>query len=120
MTEALLISNLTKTYANNMQALSQVNLSVKQGDFFALLGSNGAGKTTMIGIICSLLNKSSGKVQVLGKDQSQHLNEVKRMIGLMPQEFNFNPFEPIEEILINQAGYYGIDRCTAKAKQKSY
>ncbi|MBT6967042.1 MAG: ABC transporter ATP-binding protein [Candidatus Thioglobus sp.] len=118
MTEALLISNLTKTYANNMQALSRVNLSVKQGDFFALLGSNGAGKTTMIGIICSLLNKSSGKVQVLGKDQSQHLNEVKRMIGLMPQEFNFNPFEPIEEILINQAGYYGIDRCTAKAQAK--
>ena len=116
MPEALLISNLTKTYANNMQALSRVDLSVKQGDFFALLGSNGAGKTSMIGIICSLLNKSSGKVQVLGKDQSTHLNEVKRLIGLMPQEFNFNPFEPIEEILINQAGYYGIEQSQAKAQ----
>ena len=72
MLEALSISNLTKTYANNMQALSSVNLSIKQGDFFALLGSNGAGKTTMIGIICSLLNKSSGEVRVLGKDQSKH------------------------------------------------
>ena len=116
MLEALSISNLIKTYANNMTALSSVNLSVKQGDFFALLGSNGAGKTTMIGIICSLLNKTSGEVLVLGKDQSKHLNEVKRMIGLMPQEFNFNPFEPVEEILINQAGYHGIDRTRAKAQ----
>ena len=116
MLQALSISNLTKTYANNMKALSSINLSVEQGDFFALLGSNGAGKTTMIGIICSLLNKTSGEVLVLGKDQSKHLNEVKRMIGLMPQEFNFNPFEPVEEILVNQAGYYGIDRSSAKAQ----
>ena len=116
MLQALSISNLTKTYANNMKALSSVNLSVEQGDFFALLGSNGAGKTTMIGIICSLLNKTSGEVLVLGKDQSKHLNKVKRMIGLMPQEFNFNPFEPVEEILVNQAGYYGIDRSSAKAQ----
>ncbi len=116
MLQALSISNLTKTYSNNMKALSSVNLSVEQGDFFALLGSNGAGKTTMIGIICSLLNKTSGEVLVLGKDQSKHLNEVKRMIGLMPQEFNFNPFEPVEEILVNQAGYYGIDRSSAKAQ----
>ena len=116
MSNALLISNLTKTYANNVSALSQVSLCVEQGDFFALLGSNGAGKTTMIGIICSLLNKTSGEVSVLGLEQSKNLNQVKRMIGLMPQEFNFNPFEPIEEILINQAGYYGIDRQSAKAK----
>ena len=116
MLQALSISNLTKTYANNMKALSSINLSVEQGDFFALLGSNGAGKTTMIGIICSLLNKTSGEVLVLGKDQSKHLNKVKRMIGLMPQEFNFNPFEPVEEILVNQAGYYGIDRSSAKAQ----
>ncbi|CAC9580033.1 Uncharacterized efflux ABC transporter, ATP-binding protein YadG [uncultured Gammaproteobacteria bacterium] len=116
MPNALLISNLTKTYANNISALSQVNLSVEQGDFFALLGSNGAGKTTMIGIISSLLNKTSGEVSVLGLDQSTNLNQVKRMIGLMPQEFNFNPFEPIEEILINQAGYYGIDRQSARAR----
>lgn len=119
MSNALLISNLTKTYANNVSALSQVNLCVKQGDFFALLGSNGAGKTTMIGIICSLLNKTSGEVSVLGLEQSKNLNQVKRMIGLMPQEFNFNPFEPIEEILINQAGYYGIDRQSAKARAET-
>lgn len=116
MPHALLISDLTKTYANNVQALSQVNLNVEQGDFFALLGSNGAGKTTMIGIICSLLNKTSGNIKVLGMNQSTQLNDVKRTIGLMPQEFNFNPFEPIEEILINQAGYYGIDRRSAKTK----
>jgi len=119
MSNALLISNLTKIYANNVSALSQVNLCVKQGDFFALLGSNGAGKTTMIGIICSLLNKTSGEVSVLGLEQSKNLNQVKRMIGLMPQEFNFNPFEPIEEILINQAGYYGIDRQSAKARAET-
>ncbi|SMN15206.1 ABC-type multidrug transport system, ATPase component [uncultured Candidatus Thioglobus sp.] len=116
MPNALLISNLTKTYANNVSALSKVNLSVEQGDFFALLGSNGAGKTTMIGIVSSLLHKTSGEVSVLGLDQSTNLNQVKRMIGLMPQEFNFNPFEPIEEILINQAGYYGIDRQPARAR----
>jgi len=119
MPNALLISNLTKTYANNVQALSQVNLTVAQGDFFALLGSNGAGKTTMIGIICSLLHKTSGEVNVLGMNQATQLNNVKRMIGLMPQEFNFNPFEPIEEILINQAGYYGISRRMAKIKAES-
>ncbi|HIL03053.1 MAG: ABC transporter ATP-binding protein, partial [Candidatus Thioglobus sp.] len=119
MSNALLISNLTKTYANNVSALSQVSLCVKQGDFFALLGSNGAGKTTMIGIICSLLNKTSGEVSILGLEQSNNLNQVKRMIGLMPQEFNFNPFEPIEEILINQAGYYGIDRQSAKARAET-
>ncbi len=116
MPNALQILKLTKTYANNVQALSQVDLSVEQGDFFALLGGNGAGKTTMIGIICSLLNKTSGGVSVMGLDQATELNQVKRMIGLMPQEFNFNPFEPIEEILINQAGYYGIDRHQAKAR----
>lgn len=119
MPNALLISDLTKTYANNVQALSQVNLTVAQGDFFALLGSNGAGKTTMIGIICSLLNKTSGEVNVLGMNQATQLNNVKRMIGLMPQEFNFNPFEPIEEILINQAGYYGISHRMAKIKAES-
>jgi ABC-2 type transport system ATP-binding protein len=118
MSDALLISDLTKTYANNLQALSQVNLRVEQGDFFALLGSNGAGKTTIIGIICSLLDKTSGNVKVFGMDQATQLNAVKRTIGLMPQEFNFNPFEPIEEILINQAGYYGINLRTAKARAK--
>lgn len=114
MPVALSIQNLTKTYSNNLVALKGINLNVEQGDFFALLGSNGAGKTTAIGIICGLLNKTSGSVEVLGINQGDQANEVKRLIGLMPQEFNFNPFEPIEEILINQAGYHGITRTDAK------
>ncbi len=111
---ALSIQNLTKIYSNNLVALKGIDLNVEQGDFFALLGSNGAGKTTAIGIICGLLNKTSGSVEVLGINQGEQANEVKRLIGLMPQEFNFNPFEPIEEILINQAGYHGITRTDAK------
>ncbi len=115
---ALKISQLGKIYNNKLQALKDIDLTVKQGDFFALLGSNGAGKTTAIGIICGLLNKTSGKVWVLGLDQESRPNAVKKLIGLMPQEFNFNPFEPIEEILINQAGYYGILRSDAKKQAK--
>ena len=118
MSTALIIKSLTKTYVNNFYALKGIDLSVKEGDFFALLGSNGAGKTTMIGIICGLLNKTQGDIQILGLNQTTHRNEVKRLIGLMPQEFNFNPFEPIEEILINQAGYYGISRTDAKVQTK--
>jgi ABC-2 type transport system ATP-binding protein len=114
MSIALAIKSLTKIYANAFQALKGIDLSVGEGDFFALLGSNGAGKTTAIGIICGLLNKTSGDIEVLGLNQSTNINEVKRLIGLMPQEFNFNPFEPIQEILINQAGYYGISRSDAK------
>ncbi len=114
MTVALSTQGLKKNYKGKVDALKGIDLQVKQGDFFALLGSNGAGKTTAIGIICGLLNKTDGSVVVLGLDQSSHANEVKRLIGLMPQEFNFNPFEPIEEILINQAGYHGIKRKDAK------
>ncbi|OOY43004.1 ABC transporter, partial [Solemya velum gill symbiont] len=86
---------------------------VESGDFFALLGPNGAGKSTAIGIICSLVNKSDGKVEVFGNDLDNDLLGVKRHIGLVPQEFNFNQFEPVIEILINQAGYYGIERSDA-------
>jgi len=114
MQVALSIQGLQKTYANQLQALKGIDLHVEQGDFFALLGSNGAGKTTAIGIICGLLNKTRGNVEVLGLNQDMHANEVKRLIGLMPQEFNFNPFEPVEEILINQAGYHGITRANAR------
>ena len=114
MTVALSTQGLKKNYKGKVDALKGIDLQVKQGDFFALLGSNGAGKTTAIGIICGLLNKTDGSVMVLGLDQSSHANEAKRLIGLMPQEFNFNPFEPIEEILINQAGYHGIKRNDAK------
>ena len=117
---ALLVENLQKTYANGFQALKGVNLEVKQGDFFALLGPNGAGKSTTIGIICSLVNKTAGRVEVFGKDLDIVPSLVKTDIGLVPQEFNFNVFEPIEEILINQAGYYGIERKIARQRAEQY
>jgi len=114
MALALSTEKLTKTYSNQLKALIGVNLKVEKGDFFALLGSNGAGKTTAIGIICGLLKSTSGSVEINGLDQKVHVNKIKRMIGLMPQEFNFNPHEPNIEILINQAGYFGIARSEAK------
>ena len=114
MALALSTEKLTKTYSNQLKALIGVNLKVEKGDFFALLGSNGAGKTTAIGIICGLLKSTSGSVEINGLDQRTHVNKIKRMIGLMPQEFNFNPHEPNIEILINQAGYFGIPRTEAK------
>jgi len=114
MALALSTEKLTKTYSNQLKALIGVNLKVEKGDFFALLGSNGAGKTTAIGIICGLLKSTSGSVEINGLDQKVHVNKIKRMIGLMPQEFNFNPHEPNIEILINQAGYFGIARNEAK------
>ena len=114
MTLALSTDYLAKTYSNNLEALKGINLSVEQGDFFALLGSNGAGKTTAIGIISGLLKSTSGEVEINGLNQKNHSNEVKKMVGLMPQEFNFNPHEPNIEILINQAGYFGIPRKEAK------
>jgi ABC-2 type transport system ATP-binding protein len=110
---ALEIQNLTKIYNNKFQALQGIDLRIQEGDFFALLGSNGAGKTTIINIIAGLLNKTSGEIKAFGMSQNADKNSVKRLVGLMPQEFNFNPFEPIEEILINQAGYYGIAKKTA-------
>jgi len=114
MALALSTEKLTKTYSNQLKALIGVNLKVEKGDFFALLGSNGAGKTTAIGIICGLLKSTSGSVEINGLDQKAHVNKIKRMIGLMPQEFNFNPHEPNIEILINQAGYFGMARNEAK------
>jgi len=110
MNSALSISNLTKIYSNGFEALKGIDLNVQQGDFFALLGPNGAGKSTIIGIICSLVNKSGGSVEVFGKSIDTDLSAAKSYIGLVPQEFNFNMFEPVEEIVINQAGYYGIER----------
>lgn len=113
MTSALKITNLTKTYDNDFQALKGINLDVKTGDFFALLGSNGAGKSTTIGIICSLVNKTTGSIEVFGNDLDTQRESVQESIGLVPQEFNFNIWEPVIEIIINQAGYYGIDRKTS-------
>ncbi len=117
---ALKIENLYKTYRNGTQALCGVNLEVEDGDFFALLGPNGAGKSTAIGVICSLVNKTSGSVSVFGVDTDKDPALARSHIGLVPQEFNFNIFEPAGEILINQAGYYGIDRDTATERAEHY
>jgi ABC-2 type transport system ATP-binding protein len=118
---ALSLQNLTKTYKSNGHiALNSINLEVAEGDFFALLGPNGAGKSTAIGIIASLVNKSSGRVQVFGSDLDLDPNGVKSNIGLVPQEFNFNQFEPVEEILVNQAGYHGIPRRQAFAESEKW
>ena len=113
---ALHIDNLVKRYANNVLALDHISFNVEQGDFFALLGPNGAGKSTTLGIICSLVNKTAGKVEVFGRDIDYEFSKAKKMIGLVPQEFNFNSFEPIEEIIAHQAGYYGIERHSAKER----
>jgi ABC-2 type transport system ATP-binding protein len=113
MMNALEIKNLRKTYNNGFEALKGINLQIKQGDFFALLGPNGAGKSTAIGIICSLVNKTSGEVSIQGHDLSKFPYKAKQYLGVVPQEFNFNVFEPVEEILVNQAGYYGVNRSEA-------
>lgn len=110
---ALSIHNLTKTYASGAQALKGVSLTVPQGDFFALLGPNGAGKTTLIGIATGLVTKTGGKVEVFGIDIAHEPERARTMIGLVPQEVNFNPFEKPLDILVNQAGYYGIPRALA-------
>ncbi len=117
---ALQINNLNKIYGNGTVALKGVNLTVNEGDFFALLGPNGAGKSTTIGIISGLVNKGSGQVSVFGHDFDTDLAAAKACIGLVPQEFNFNQFEPIEEIVINQAGYYGIPRKLARERTEQY
>ena len=113
MTQALTIRDLKKTYANGFEALKGINLDVRQGDFLALLGPNGAGKSTTIGIISSLIRKSGGKVFIFGLDTDTQFAEAKHHIGIVPQEFNFHVFEPVIEILVNQAGYFGIDRAEA-------
>ncbi|MDJ0739826.1 MAG: ABC transporter ATP-binding protein [Gammaproteobacteria bacterium] len=108
--KALSLRGLRKTYRNGHEALCGIDLDVDEGDFFALLGPNGAGKSTAIGIIASLVNKSAGTVEVFGHDLDSQPSAVKSCIGLVPQEFNFNQFEPVVEIVVNQAGYYGIPR----------
>ena len=105
---ALDISALTKTYKNGTQALRGIDLCVREGEFFALLGPNGAGKSTTIGIVSSLINKTSGRVQVYGVDMDTNLEEAKSFIGLVPQEINFSQFESVIDIVVNQAGYYGV------------
>jgi len=117
---ALEIDNLHKTYKTGVQALRGVSLAVQEGDFYALLGPNGAGKSTVIGIVSSLVNKTSGKVNIFGDDIDINPALARTHIGLVPQEFNFNIFEPIGEILINQAGYYGINRHDATKRAETY
>jgi ABC-2 type transport system ATP-binding protein len=120
MPTALSIQNLTKVYKNGVIALQGIDLTVEQGDFFALLGPNGAGKSTTIGIISSLVNKSAGTVKVFGHDLDSDLAAAKACIGLVPQEYNFNQFEPVIEILASQAGYYGIARPLALERAELY
>jgi len=117
--QALALHNLRKTYRNGHEALRGIDLDVEEGDFFALLGPNGAGKSTAIGIISSLVNKTAGQVSVFGQDLDREPAAVKACIGLVPQEFNFNQFEPVVEIVVNQAGYYGIPRREAYRRAES-
>ena len=120
MPAALTIRDLRKVYTGGHEALNGVSLSVGVGDFFALLGPNGAGKTTLIGIIASLVNKTSGQVEVFGHDINRDPSAAKACIGLVPQEFNFNMFEPVIEVVANQAGYYGIPRGEAMHRAGEY
>ncbi len=117
---ALSISGLKKTYGNNVKALNGIDLSVEQGDFFAVLGPNGAGKTTAIGIVSSLVTATEGTVKVFDYDLNTHKEQAKSCIGLVPQEFNFNQFEPVLNIVVNQAGYYGIPRDEAMIRAEKY
>ncbi|WP_288729988.1 ABC transporter ATP-binding protein [uncultured Pseudoxanthomonas sp.] len=116
---ALSIVDLKKRYDNGVEALKGVSLSVEPGDFFALLGPNGAGKSTLIGIISSLVNKTSGQVQVFGTDLVAHRDAAMRLIGLVPQEINFNLFEKPFDILVNYAGFYGVPREAAAARAEA-
>ncbi|HFD3450562.1 TPA: ABC transporter ATP-binding protein [Enterococcus faecium] len=120
MANALEINNLKKIYGSGVEALRGIDLSVKEGDFYALLGPNGAGKSTTIGIITSLVNKTSGKVNVFGYDLDKDLVRAKQQIGLVPQEFNFNPFETVQQIVVNQVGYYGVSRKEAMKRSEKY
>jgi ABC-2 type transport system ATP-binding protein len=117
---ALAISQLSKTYEDGFQALKSVDLNVVPGDFFALLGPNGAGKSTTIGIICSLVRKTTGSVRVFGHDIDEDFSTAKQYVGVVPQEFNFNQFEKPIDILINQAGYYGIPANIAHQRAEKY
>jgi ABC-2 type transport system ATP-binding protein len=117
---ALSTRALTKTYKNGVHALRSVDLDVEQGDFFALLGPNGAGKTTLIGIVTSLVNKTSGSASVFDFDIDRQIERAKSCIGVVPQELNFNQFETPLTIVINQAGFYGIERSEARTRAERY
>jgi ABC-2 type transport system ATP-binding protein len=117
---ALSVRGLVKTYKNGVQALKGIDLDVERGDFFALLGPNGAGKTTLIGIVTSLVNKTAGSLSVFGYDIDREIDAAKACIGVVPQELNFNQFETPHTILVNQAGFYGIERSVARQRAEKY
>jgi len=120
MTIAISINDLDKTYANGVEALKGVSLEVQQGDFFALLGPNGAGKSTIIGVISTLINKSGGSVEVFGRSVDTHIYETKLDLGVVPQEINFSQFEKVKDIVLTQAGYYGLPRKLARERCEKY
>ena len=117
---ALEVKNLRKTYSNGVEALKGISLNIEEGDFFAFLGPNGAGKSTLIGIISSLVNASSGEVKVFGTSVQTQRSLAMSNIGLVPQQLNFNQFEKPIEIIVNQAGYYGISRKVALERAEKY
>lgn len=117
---AIELKGLRKTYANKFEALKGIDLRVEQGDFYALLGPNGAGKSTIISILCSLVEKTSGQVKIFGLDIDTHFAEAKQTLGVVPQEFNFNQFEKVQDIIVTQAGYYGMPAKLARARSERY
>ena len=120
MTAALAIQDLSKVYANDVHALRGISLKVEEGDFFALLGPNGAGKSTTIGILFSLINKSGGQVEVFGIDIDKDFPAAKKQLGIVPQEFNFNLFERVQDIVITQGGYYGLPPELTRERAEKY
>ena len=120
MTYAIEISDLKKRYGSGFEALKGIDLKVEKGDFFALLGPNGAGKSTTIGILCSLVNKTSGSVSIFGTDIDEDFARAKKYLGVVPQEFNFNVFETVFNVVVTQAGFYGISRSVAEDRAEKY
>lgn len=120
MTDALVLSDLSKTYRNGFQALKGIDLTVPEGEFYALLGPNGAGKSTTISIISSLTKKTSGSVEIFGHNLDSHPSHAKQCLGVVPQEFNFGQFEKTFDILVTQAGYYGIPKKLAEQRAEHY
>lgn len=117
---ALDINKLHKTFNTGTVALQEINLKIEAGNFFALLGPNGAGKSTLIGIVSSLVNKTSGTIKIFGHDLEQNPHAAKTCMGLVPQEINFNQFEKVIDIVINQAGFYGVKRNIAFERAEKY
>jgi len=120
MTYAIEISDLKKRYDGGFEALKGIDLKVEKGDFFALLGPNGAGKSTTIGILCSLVNKTSGRVSIFGADIDDDFAKAKKYLGVVPQEFNFNVFESVFNVVVTQAGFYGISKSVAEQRAEKY